>query len=65
MAFVDEEPTREDRADAAERGLLLAEMAVDGRPTRADDTVVIDGHRATLDEVLAYIAADAASRSGG
>jgi hypothetical protein len=41
----------------------LAEMATYGAPTRADDTVVLSGgRRATKDEVLAYIAADVASR---
>lgn len=35
-------------------------------PTRADDTLVIrDGKRATLDELLAYIAEDEASRTAG
>lgn len=36
------------------------------RPTRDDDTVVISGgRRATREEVLAHIAADAASRPDG
>ncbi len=47
-------------------GLTVAEMARHGRPTRTDDTVVIEGGRpATLDEVQAYIAADGASRRNG
>ena len=65
---VAENPSTDAIAELAidESGMTLAEMAEQGRPTRDDDTVVIEGgRRATLEEVQAYIAADAASRSGG
>jgi hypothetical protein len=44
----------------------FAELDEKALPTRADDTVVISGgRRATRAEVLAHIAADAASRGDG
>ncbi len=42
------------------------ELDANARPTRDDDTVVISGgRRATREEILAHIAADAASRTDG
>jgi hypothetical protein len=53
------------KAELVEPSAALWDRALrHGRPTRSDDTVVIEGRRATLEEIKALIAKDKARRPG-